>query len=86
MIEIRVSCYAGYRGEETPNRFWLGERAVEVTKVVDRWLAPEHRYFKVTGDDGGCYILRHDNQAWTWELVLYQGPDRAKDFNNSTNR
>lgn len=71
-MEIRVSCYAGYRGEETPNRFWLGNRAVEVTAVVDRWLAPEHRYFKVIGDDGARYILRHDSRAWTWELVFYQ--------------
>lgn len=71
-MEIRVSCYAGYRGEETPTRFWLGDRTVEVLSVEDRWLAPEHRYFKVKGDDGACYILRHDNQTWRWELVFFQ--------------
>ena len=71
-MDIRVSCYAGYRGEETPTRFWLGDRAVEVLAVEDRWLAPEHRYFKVIGDDGARYILRHDARAWTWELVFYQ--------------
>lgn len=77
-MKICVSCYAGYRGEETPNRFWMGDRVVEVTTVVDRWLAPEHRYFKVIGDDGGRYILRHDNQTWIWELVFYQCPDHVK--------
>jgi hypothetical protein len=51
-MRIRVECYAGYRGEETPRRFFLGERAVEVREVVDRWLAPDHRYFKVRGSDG----------------------------------
>ena len=27
--------------------------------IVDRWLAPDYRYFKVQGDDGSTYILRH---------------------------
>jgi hypothetical protein len=57
---IRVECYAGHRGEESPRRFFLGERAIEVVDIVDRWLDPAHRYFKVRGDDGGVYILRHD--------------------------
>ncbi len=69
-MDIRVSCYAGYRGEETPRRFWLGDRAIEILTVEDRWLAPEHRYFKIKGDDGARYILRHDTRAW--ELVFFQ--------------
>ena len=44
---IRVECYAGHRGEETPRRFFLGARPVEVVDVIDRWLAPDHRYFRV---------------------------------------
>lgn len=69
---IRVECYAGYRGEETPRRFSFGSRTVEVAEVLDRWLAPSHRYFKVGGADGGLYILRHDTDSGRWALVLYQ--------------
>jgi hypothetical protein len=43
---ISVDCYAGYRGEETPLRFRLGDRLIEIAEVVDCWLAPDHRYFK----------------------------------------
>jgi len=68
---VRVECYAGYRGEQEPQRFWLGERAIVVADVLDRWLAPEHRYFKVRGDDAGTYILRHDACTDTWELTLF---------------
>lgn len=68
---VRVECYAGHRGEETPRRFFLGERKIEVVAVLDRWLAPDHRYFKVRGDDGCCYILRHDPTVGTWELTLF---------------
>jgi hypothetical protein len=50
-MHLSVECYAGHRGEETPRQIRFGDRVVEVREVVDRWLAPEHRYFKVTGDD-----------------------------------
>jgi hypothetical protein len=71
-IGIRVECYAGHRGEEEPRRIFLGERGIEVREVLDRWLAPDHRYFKVAGEDGATYILRHDATAGgAWELVMY---------------
>ena len=72
-IDIKVSCYAGYRGEETPQRFFLKDRQIEVIEILDRWLAPDHRYFKVRGDDGALYILRHDISTDQWELILYDG-------------
>jgi hypothetical protein len=68
---VRVECYAGHRGEETPRRFFLGARKIEVIEVLDRWLAPDHRYFRVRGDDGGRYLLRHDVAADKWELALF---------------
>jgi hypothetical protein len=40
--------------------------------VEDRWLAPEHRYFKLIGDDGGLYIVRHDTIKDVWELTFYE--------------
>jgi hypothetical protein len=74
VLRVRVECYAGYRGEETPRRFCFGARCIEVVTVIDRWLAPDHRYFKLQGDDGGLYILRHDTMAQHWEMTLYQKP------------
>jgi hypothetical protein len=71
-FDVRVACYAGYRGEEEPRRFWLGERTVAVAEILDRWLAPEHRYFKVRGDDAGTYILRQDIRDERWELTLFE--------------
>ena len=70
-LSVRVECYAGYRGEETPRRFTIGSRGIEVLEVIDQWLAPDHRYFKVKGDDDGIYILRHDVASDRWELTLY---------------
>ena len=70
-LQISVTCYAGYRGEETPRWLKLGERRIEVREIIDRWLDPQHRYFKLRGDDGGTYLVRHDVAADMWELTLY---------------
>lgn len=68
---LPVTCYAGYRGEEEPREFQLGERTVQVVEVLDRWLDPEYRYFKCRASDGDTYILRHDVRAHRWELTMY---------------
>ncbi len=71
VMEIRVECYAGHRGEETPRVLLFDSRRVEVTELLDQWLAPDHRYFKVKADDGALYIIRHDTEAGRWSVTLY---------------
>ncbi len=71
-LAVRVECYAGHRGDETPRALVLGDRRVAVLRVVDRWLAPDHRYFKLEGDDGDTYIVRHDVGRDEWELTMFQ--------------
>jgi hypothetical protein len=38
--------------------------------VLDRWLAPDHRYFKVRTVEG-TYILRHETTSGEWEMVSF---------------
>jgi hypothetical protein len=71
-LVVDVECYAGHRGEETPRRFRLGDRAIEIAEVLDRWLAPDHRYFKVKDTDGDLYILRHDVVTAVWEVAWFR--------------
>ncbi len=71
VFAIRVECYAGYRGEETPRMIRFKKRVIRVEEVLDSWLAPNHRYFKVKGDDQFIYILRHDPQQDFWQLTYY---------------
>ena len=71
-MQIQVDCYAGYRGEETPRLIRMANNKIEVIEVVDRWLAPDHRYFKITGDDDATYIICHDTVTCGWELVFYR--------------
>ena len=66
-MKIQVECHAGYRGEEEPRAFTLDTRRLEVLEILDRWAAPEHRYFKVKAEDGRTLILRHDSASGEWE-------------------
>jgi hypothetical protein len=66
---LGVERYAGYRGEETPRRFTLGGRKVQVVAVVERWREPRWRGFRVRGDDGRENRLRQAVGSGRWELM-----------------
>ena len=83
-LVVKVECYAGYRGEESPQRFYLGKKAIEVRDILDRWLSPDHRYFKVRGEDEAIYILRHDTETGEWELTLFDSGKREETRLSST--
>ena len=68
-MKVSVECYAGYRAEETPRRFSVGQRLIQVAAVIDRWITEDYRYFKVEGDDDRVYLLRQATGAGEWELV-----------------
>lgn len=76
-LRVHVDCYAGHRGEQTPRRLRLGGEAVEVAEVLDAWLAPDHRYFKLQSAAGDTYVVRHDVAGDLWELTLFEAPGPA---------
>jgi hypothetical protein len=72
LLAVTVECHAGHRGEERPRVVVLGDRRIDVVDVLDAWLAPDHRYFKLRGDDGNTYLVRHDEHSGTWELTMFR--------------
>jgi hypothetical protein len=52
--------------------FGTGDHRVSVVEVLDQWLAPDHRYFKLRGSDGDTYLVRHDVRTDRWELTMFQ--------------
>jgi hypothetical protein len=59
-----------YRAEEIPRYFILGIRKIGITRILDHWRVPEHRYLKILGDDGEFYTLKHDPITEIWELIV----------------
>ena len=83
-IEIQVESYAGYRADQRPQRFTLGQRLIEVDEVIDQWYGPDYRYFKLRSDDGGIYILRHEETTGRWELTMFDAGSREETRLSST--
>jgi hypothetical protein len=74
-MQVTVECRAQYGEDEVPWRFWIGTKRIGVEAVLDRWPGPDHRYFKVRGDDRATYILRHDVTSAVWQLVFFSAED-----------
>ncbi len=72
MNEIRVECYAGYKGDQYPRRFSLGTQVLEVSEIEDQWYSPSSQYFRVCASDGNVYVLRHDEEHDRWDLESFR--------------
>jgi len=66
---LRVESIAGPGGDLEPSVVWFGTRRVGVRAIVDRWFAPATRWFRIDGDDGQLYVVRHDDVNGEWELA-----------------
>jgi hypothetical protein len=77
MGRVRVECYAGYRADERPLCFELGETTLQVAEVQDRWYSPGAIYFRVLASDSNVYILRHDEAEDEWSLEAFRAPARV---------
>ena len=77
MTEIRVECYAGYRADQRPLRFKLGDQEFRVEDVEDQWYGPTAIYFRVRANDGNTYVLRHDEAKDSWTLEAFRSSRQA---------
>jgi len=75
---LRVECYTGHRADTEPRRLHIGRCEILVTGIIDRWQDPHLRYFKLRGDDGGIYLVRHDSIEDRWAMPLLDSGRRAE--------
>jgi hypothetical protein len=73
---LRVECYAGYKGDERPNRVLIGDQTIEVRAVEDRWYSPGSTYFRVLMITGERYVLRHGDAQDLWTLEAFRAAGR----------
>jgi len=69
---VRVETYSGFKADERPLRLHLGDRALEVVSVEDRWYSPGETYFRVLTANGDRYVLRHTEAQDVWTLAAYR--------------
>ncbi len=77
LTQIKVECYAGAKADETPRRFDLEGRTIEVDEVLDQWYQVESKpewprvdYFKILAADGTAYLLKHDLESDEWFHIV----------------
>lgn len=68
-MDISVETYSGYKADEYPVKFTIGEKQLEMIDVEDRWYSPGYSYFKIFADDSKRYILRQNLENSQWEIV-----------------
>ena len=81
LVPVEVRCYAGYRGEQRPERLVLEGRGHDVKEILDRWyqadrdpVRPPADYFKVRTGEGETLILKRDRRSGLWYLVSRDPP------------
>lgn len=77
-MKIIVKCDSGYRADETPKSIQFDSLIVEIKEILDRWISPDHRYFKVIGGDEAIYIIRQDTETMQWDLTYYKQADEGR--------
>ena len=67
-VKIEVVAYSGYKANERPVYFLLEDRKKEIIEISNRWIGPDHDYFRVIADDGLQYQLKWDRSLGIWFL------------------
>jgi hypothetical protein len=66
---LKVIAYSGYKANERPLRLILGDKKLEIVRIIDRWIGEDHDYFKCLADDGQVYLLKWHRIQDEWHLV-----------------
>jgi hypothetical protein len=76
-FSVAVSCYAGYKGEQTPRSFVLEGNEHRVNNVLECWyersvndFSSQYVNWRVTAGDNHEYILRYDQKRDRWNVRL----------------
>ena len=75
LLIVGVECSAAIAASTHP--LILGDHRISVAEVLDAWLAPDYRYFKLQSADGDTYLVRHDAGSNGWQLMMFR--KRVKD-------
>ena len=74
--KVSVIAYSGYRGEETPNKFILHGKQIEIVEILSRWIEEgsvnraTKRFFRVKGCEGAIHRIYYDDGKLEWFLKI----------------
>ena len=74
-MKVKVEYSSDQKAYQSPTRFLLGDRSIEIEQVVDRWHGESTSYLRVLGSDENLYILKGPMEDGFWELVSFTHKD-----------
>ena len=77
-MQLIVESYSGYKANERPVKFWIGEKPVFVESVEDQWRSTDAIYFRVRDHDGNAYILKYTEKTDVWTLENQRIADKSQ--------
>lgn len=66
--KVEVGAYSGYRANERPLFFILGDQRIDVRDVISRKRELERDLFEILADDGKVYLLSWHRTLDLWFL------------------
>lgn len=77
MMRIDVEAAHDVSGGAVLKRFRLGERTIAVVELLDSWQGADADHFRIRGDDGHTYVLKHAHlpTGAAWEMVSFTHRD-----------
>lgn len=72
---IKVSTYSGFKVNERPLFFTVGDVKKKVVDVMARWAEPERDCFRVLADDKMIYTLGWYREEDVWSVIEVSAPD-----------
>jgi hypothetical protein len=72
-----VECHSGYKANERPLSFTLGNRKFAVKELLDQWYGIDYTYFKVRADDDNIYILKYEEHKDEWSLEFFKAKEKT---------
>jgi hypothetical protein len=68
MQTVEVILYSGYKADEYPIKFIIGDTCYEIIEIEDRWYGPDYSYFRVFADNAHRYILKRNHRDGNWQI------------------
>jgi hypothetical protein len=66
-VELQSSGESARNGK--PVSFTLYDRLFTVREILDIWYGSDDTYYKLMAEDNILYIIKHDLETDSWELV-----------------
>ena len=72
--EVMVKAYSGFKTNERPVSFQIGNENHFVDEIIDNWIGEKHAFWKVLTDRKKKFLLKYDPEGRRWEVEPFRQP------------